>query len=131
MICSFASYEELYVFLLELGGYGQKTGGLLLRTFYDYHILPSKSALPIIPLDRHDIEISYLCGIIEKKNLRPKELLHLSSQWINAGLKYKVDASAIDQYLWYIGAHFCSHKQCTACPLNGICKTKNYEEEMR
>ncbi len=117
------SYIKLYEFILDIGGYGQKTGGLLLRIIYESGICKYEDSLPIIPLDRHDLEISYLCGIIDKKKLNAKEIYELSRLWIETSLKYDIDASMIDQYLWHIGAELCNKKKCLECPLYSECKS--------
>lgn len=123
-IKNFNSYIELYEFIISIGGYGQKTGGLLLRLIYESGICEYEDSLPIIPLDRHDIEISYLCGIVDKKSLSNKEIYELSRLWIESALKYDVDASMIDQYLWHVGAELCNKKRCVECPLYSECKSK-------
>lgn len=128
IVKSFNSYIELYEFIAGLGGYGQKTGGLLLRLLYESGICDYEDSLPIIPLDRHDIEISYLCGIIAKKKLSSKGIYELSKLWIETSLKYEVDANMIDQYLWHVGVEFCNKKRCLECPLYGECKSKIKED---
>ncbi len=129
-ILNFNSYIELYEFIISLGGYGQKTGGLLLRLFYESGMCKYEDSLPIIPLDRHDIEISYLCGIIDKKKLSNKEIYELSKLWIETSLKYNVDANMIDQYLWHVGAMLCNKKKCLDCPLYSECKSKIRDDSL-
>lgn len=129
-IKNFNSYIELYEFILSIGGYGQKTGGLLLRLIYESGICQYEDYLPIIPLDRHDLEISYLCGISDKKKLSNKEIYELSRLWIETSLKYGVDSSLTDQYLWHVGAELCNKKKCEECPLYSECKTKIKENNL-
>ncbi len=130
VITEFNSYIELYEFIASLGGYGQKTGGLLLRIIYEAGICKYEDSLPIIPLDRHDIEISYLCGITDKKKLSNKEIYELSRMWIETALKYEVSANLIDQYLWHVGAELCNKKKCLECPLYSECKNKLNEDKL-
>lgn len=129
-IKNFNNYSELYEFISSIGGYGQKTGGLLLRLIYESDICDYKDSLPIIPLDRHDIEISYLCGIIDKKKLNNKEIYELSKLWIDTSLQYGISANLIDQYLWHVGTEFCNKKKCLECPLYRECKTKIKENNL-
>lgn len=79
--------------------------------------------LDYIPLDRHDIEISYLNSIIDSKKLNNSQIEELSSLYIKSGEKLGIDANLIDKYLWNIGNDFCK-KNCIKCPLYDDCKTK-------
>lgn len=123
-ISSLSSYKELYNFITNIKGYGQKTGGLLLRLISDSGVVNFTEELSDIPIDRHDVEISYLNGIVERRNLNEKELKILGDTWIKAAEYTGVSPSNIDKYLWSIGAEFCSKKRCLECPLKENCKTK-------
>lgn len=107
--------NEFNLFIRSINGYGQKTGGLLLRLIYKSNVCNFNDKLGYIPLDRHDIEISYL------NNLQIEEL---SNSYIKSGEKLGIDANLIDKYLWNIGNEFCNKKKCADCPLYRACKTK-------
>lgn len=124
-IKKFNSFGELNTFIRNIKGYGQKTGGLLLRLIYESKICKFDDNLSYIPLDRHDIEISYLNSIIDSQKLNNKQIEELSSAYIESGIKFGIDANLIDKYLWNIGNEFCNKKNCTNCPLCTNCKTKS------
>ncbi len=123
-IKKFHSFNELHLFIRNINGYGQKTGGLLLRLIYEAGICNFHDRLGYIPLDRHDIEISYLNHIISSKKLSNKQLEELSSLYIESGTKLGIDANLVDKYLWNIGNDFCNKKNCIDCPLYDDCKRK-------
>lgn len=120
-ICSLKSYKELYHFITNINGYGQKTGGLLLRLIYEAGICHFNDDIEDIPIDRHDIEISYLNGIVKKEKLNQEELKQLGKIWIQAGRKNNISPCDMDKYLWSIGNNLCSKKECKGCPLNIDC----------
>lgn len=122
-IKKFNSFDELNMFVRSIKGYGQKTGGLLLRLIYESKICEFES-LGYIPLDRHDIEISYLNNIIDSQKLNNNQIEQLSNAYIESGKRFGIDANLIDKYLWNIGNEFCNKKNCTNCPLSNNCKTK-------
>lgn len=68
------SFEKLEYFIKHIKGYGQKTGGLLIRIICDANVCNFKDSIESIPIDRHDIEISYLTGIISDKKKEIKIL---------------------------------------------------------
>ena len=123
-IFSLQSYKELYYFITNIKGFGQKTGGLLLRLIFESGICNFQKDIEDIPIDRHDIEISYMNGISTKENLNNNELKELGSIWIEAARENNISACYIDKYLWSIGKLFCSKKDCLNCPLKEICKGK-------
>lgn len=123
-IISLKSYNELYKFITNINGYGQKTGGLLLRLIYESGICNFDDELNDIPIDRHDVEISYLNGVIDKEKLNDKELKMLGDVWIKAAKSNHVTPSNIDKYLWSVGAELCSKRRCHDCPMKDGCKTK-------
>lgn len=123
-IKSFKSFEELNSFVKSISGYGQKTGGLLLRLIYEANVCNFNDDISLIPLDRHDIEISYLNGIIESKNLNKKQIADLSNAYVAISNKLNVSATEVDKYLWEIGNRFCNKNNCSDCPLHDNCKTK-------
>lgn len=75
-------------------------------------------------MDRHDIEISYLNGIVTKEKLTNTEIKELGSTWIKAALKNNISACDMDKYLWTIGNQLCSKKECEECPIHTTCKKK-------
>lgn len=119
-----SSYKELYNFIISISGYGQKTGGLLLRFISESGVCSFDGEIEDIPIDRHDVEISYLNGVVDKKVLRENELKELGSIWIEAAKKYGISACDIDKYLWSIGNSMCLKKKCDECPLNINCQKK-------
>ena len=124
IIKKFNSFNVLNMFVRNIKGYGQKTGGLLLRLIYESKICEFNDNLGYIPLDRHDIEISYLNNIIDSQKLNNSQIEELSSAYIESGNKLDIDANLIDKYLWNIGNEFCNKKNCIDCPLCNDCKTK-------
>lgn len=104
------NFNELNLFIRNINGYGQKTGGLLLRLIYESNVCNFNDKLGYIPLDRHDIEISYLNDIIDSRNLNENQIEELSSLYIKSGNKLGIDANLIDKYLWSIGNDFCNKK---------------------
>lgn len=123
-IQEFNSFSELEDFVKGINGYGQKTGGLLLRLISDSNICNFNEDITSIPLDRHDIEISYLNNIIDDVKINYKEIKILSDVWIEAGRKLNISPSLLDKYLWQLGNNFCTSKKCNECPLKENCKTK-------
>lgn len=120
-VVSFSSYQELSDYVDGIHEYGQKTGGLLKRVIAD---AIGKYYVDEIPIDRHDIEISYLVSVTSSLDLSNKDIKKLSSVWVQASKKEGVDSSLVDQYLWTVGVEFCNLKACNKCPLKDICKKK-------
>lgn len=118
------SYKELYNFIVSIKGYGQKTGGLLLRLIYESGVCSFDDEIADIPIDRHDVEISYLNGIVDKSILNEHELKELGTIWIKAAKANNITACDIDKYLWTIGSSLCYMHKCNDCPLNKTCKKK-------
>lgn len=116
------SYNELYNYIISIKGYGQKTGGLLIRLLVEIKIC--NIDLLNIPIDRHDIEISYLNGIIDSDKLNNDEISKLGTIWVNSALINGITPIDIDKYLWTIGSKLCVKKMCNICPLNVNCKQK-------
>lgn len=125
-IVSLKSYSELYNFITSINGYGQKTGGLLLRLIYESGICNFDDELNDIPIDRHDVEISYLNGIVDREKLSNQEMKKLGDVWIKAAKSNGVSACNIDKYLWSLGNELCLKKRCNECPIKDGCKTKIY-----
>lgn len=121
---SHMNLEELEIFIKQIGGFGQKTGGLLIRLIVEAKIINDNKDLNFIPIDRHDIEVSYLNKIISKNNLSDDEIRKLSDILIESGKSIGIDAGTVDKYLWNIGATFCNQKKCDECPLRNTCITK-------
>lgn len=118
------SLEKLESFVKGIGGFGQKTGGLLIRMIYEANIIDTYEDLQFIPIDRHDIEISYLNVIVSKMNLSEQEIRDLSDILIKSGHSLGISASKVDKYLWNIGSTFCNKEDCLNCPLNNTCKKR-------
>lgn len=123
-ISKFSSYSELYSFIQSIPGYGQKTGGLLLRFIYDTDGIVLDDEISHIPIDRRDIEISFRNEIIPKMDLNQTEIEWVSRIWIEASKKVGVSPSKVDQYLWVVGTTFCTKKNCLFCPLKSTCRKK-------
>lgn len=123
-IQNFQSFEELSKFIKSIKGYGQKTGGLLLRLITESGIVNFNDDISTIPLDRHDIEISYSNDIINTSKLNQLQIVELSNVLISSGRKHSISPNDLDKYLWQIGNEFCNNKKCLECPLNNSCKTK-------
>lgn len=123
---SIKSFEELSRFIKNTKSYGQKTGGLLIRVICDTEICNLKENIKSIPIDRHDIEISYLTGIINTINVSNKKIIELSDTYVKVGRALNINPSNIDKYLWEIGNLYCNKKNCEECPLKNIC-SKNYD----
>ena len=119
------SFDELSLFIRSISGYGQKTGGLLIRIIYDSSICSFEDKIKAIPIDRHDIEISYLTGVIDSKKVNEKDIQLLSDSYVRVGEELNISASDIDKYLWEIGNSFCNKKNCLVCPLSNICKRRD------
>lgn len=99
-IKSFETFEELNKFIKNINGYRQKTGVLLLSLIYESKICNFKDELSIIPLDRHDIEISYLNNIIDKEKLNEKQRSELSDNYIEYCKKLNIEPNILDKHLW-------------------------------
>ena len=118
---SISNFEELNKFIKTLKGYGQKTGGLLMRIICDSKICDFQENIKSIPIDRHDIEISHLTSIINATNISKNEIIELSDAYVNVGKELNINPSNIDKYLWEIGNSYCNKKHCEDCPLNNMC----------
>lgn len=116
------SFDELDSFIKNIKGYGQKTGGLLIRIICDTGVCNFNNDVCSIPIDRHDIEISYLTGIINSKNVSSKDIDDLSGAYVRASRKLEISPSDVDKYLWEIGNSFCNKKACMDCPLSKCCR---------
>lgn len=92
--------DDLSQFMRSIKGYGQKTGGLLIRVISDSNICNFKEKVNSIPIDRHDIEISYLTNIINENSLSNSEIIKLSDSYIKVGKELNINPSDIDKYLW-------------------------------
>lgn len=121
-------FQDLINFINSLKSYGQKTGGLLARIITDSKICNFDEMVESIPIDRHDIEISYLTGIINSKNINNKEINELSNCYVKICNELKINPSEIDKYLWEVGNTFCNKKNCSSCPINIYCKEFEYDE---
>lgn len=118
------SFDELNNFIKSFKGYGQKTGGLLVRIIYDSRICDFKDSIKSIPIDRHDIEISYMTNIIDSKHINSKEIATLSDTYVAVCKELGINPSDIDKYLWETGNTYCNKKNCNECPINDVCMKK-------
>ncbi len=118
---SINSFLELNEFIKSLKEYGQKTGGLLIRVISDSKVCNFKESVESIPIDRHDIEISYLTGIINQQKISEKNIKILSDTYVKCGEELGINPSDIDKYLWEIGNTFCNKRKCGECPLKDCC----------
>lgn len=123
------TYHDFQSTILKLKGYGQKTGGLLLRMLIDNGLLSPIDGIADIPIDRHDIDLSIWLGVITgltaediKKNKKVIELLSVT--WVKVSNELHISPSVTDQYLWLIGSQFCTKDKCSSCPLNNDCSKK-------
>lgn len=121
----FESYKDMSLFIDSTQSFGQKTGGLLKRLITE---CLGKYVVEDIPIDRHDIEISYLISVVSSIELKGKDIKKLSNIWVLASKTQNVNPSLVDQYLWTIGVEMCTNKRCFNCPLKDICKYKDKEE---
>lgn len=121
---SIDSFKELEQFIKNIKGYGQKTGGLLIRVICDAGICNFRDEVESIPIDRHDIEISYLTGVISEKDVSNKDITELSNTYVKIGKEQGINPSDIDKFLWEVGNSYCNKKECINCPLNNCCKEK-------
>lgn len=126
------TYHDFQSVIFTIKGFGQKTGGLLLRILIDNDLLHPVDGIAEIPIDRHDIDLCIWLGVISdvtsddvKKNKKLIELL--SNTWVMVSNKLSISPSLADQYLWIIGSQFCSKNQCQMCPLHDECR-KNGEK---
>ena len=54
---NFNNFNELNLFVRNIKGYGQKTGGLLLRLIYESNVCNFNDKLGYIPLNRHELKL--------------------------------------------------------------------------
>ena len=121
---SINSILELNKFIIGLKSYGQKTGGLLIRIIMDSCICDFNECIDSIPIDRHDIEISYLVQVINKSKITNNEIKLLSDAYVKTGIELGINPSLIDKYLWEIGNGFCNKNNCLDCPLQKYCSSE-------
>lgn len=122
------SFDELNKFILNIKGFGQKTGGLLVRIICDSKVCDFDEGVKSIPIDRHDIEISYLTNIIDTKKLSKSDIVKLSNTYVNCANKLNINPSNLDKFLWEVGNTYCNKKNCNMCPLRDLCNKRNYIE---
>lgn len=115
------NFEDLNKFIKNTKNYGQKTGGLLMRIICDSKICDFQENITSIPIDRHDIEISYLTSIINSSSISNDKIKELSNTYVSVGKELDINPSDIDKYLWEIGNSYCNKKVCEECPLNNMC----------
>lgn len=120
------TYYEFKEEISKIKGFGQKTGGLLLRMLIDNKMLNPIDGISEIPIDRHDIDLSIWLRVIagataDEIKRNNKLIKSLSDTWVEASNKLLISPSLADQYLWIIGSQFCTSQRCFACPLKGLC----------
>lgn len=123
------TYHHMQSAILAVKGFGQKTGGLLLRILIDNELLSPIDGIAEIPIDRHDIDLCIWLGIIsnvtaEEIKRSSKIIAQLSQTWVNAANDMSISPSLADQYLWLIGSQFCAQEKCQVCPLYEMCERK-------
>ncbi len=118
---SINSFKELEFFIKSIKGYGQKTGGLLVRIISDSQICNFMENIESIPIDRHDVEVSYSTGIINSEKISEKDIKKLSDAYVKIGKELNINPSDIDKYLWEVGNSLCNKKKCDECPLKKYC----------
>lgn len=123
-------YNEYKLAISQINGFGQKTGGLLLRMLIDNEMLISSDGIAEIPIDRHDIDLCVWLEVISnistseiRKNKKIVNLL--SATWVQASKELSISPSLTDQYLWIIGTQFCVSRNCKSCPLHYVCSRKD------
>jgi endonuclease III len=124
MFTPLMSFDDAKNAVLSIKGFGQKTGGLLVRILYENDLITVQGSLNHIPIDRHDIEISIMLGVVDNDGVKTENatvIEQLSSIWVEASLAEGVDPCEIDRNLWLLGSHLCSKKKCCHCPLNDMC----------
>lgn len=130
------TYHDFQSAIFTVKGFGQKTGGLLLRVLIDNDLLNPVDGIAEIPIDRHDIDLCVWLGVVS--NITPDEVKKskkvielLSKTWVEVSNKLSVSPSLADQYLWIIGSQFCTKNQCGLCPLRDMCKRSNKMQETK
>ena len=118
-------FNDIRKAIFSIKGFGQKTGGLLIRILYENNLIKVQDSITHIPIDRHDIEISINLGVLEGNCGEHHEnnlIEQLSSTWVKASQTENVDPCETDRNLWLLGSLLCSKKKCSQCPLNDMCK---------
>ncbi|NOZ81929.1 MAG: hypothetical protein GXO63_02145 [Candidatus Micrarchaeota archaeon] len=116
------NFNDLKKRILEIRGFGQKTGGLLIRILYENGLLDdisSGQSIQFIPIDRHDVRISIRLGIIKfsgkytsKRTVNSNsQLERLSQLWVEASIREGVDPAETDRNLWLLGSELCALKK--------------------
>lgn len=128
-----SSYYEFYDAVCKLKGFGQKTGGFLLRILIENDLLTPIDGIAEIPIDRHDIDLSIWLGVISNITVdeikkSKKAIKQLSNIWVMVSNKNSISPSLTDRYLWIIGSQLCSKNKCDICPLHVECR-RNKEEK--
>lgn len=121
-----STYYDYRAAILNLKGFGQKTGGLLLRILIDDGLLKPVDGIAEIPIDRHDIDLcvwlKIILNITSDEIRKNKKLIKLlSDTWVYAANELSISPSIADQYMWIIGSQLCTKKQCEVCPLCNDC----------
>ncbi len=129
---------ELRNLVTEIRGFGQKTGGLLIRILYENGLLGNMNndCMPFIPIDRHDVKVSMRLGIIRGleedsssdrvSNRLPAEL---SKIWVEASVLESIDPAETDRNLWLLGSGLCASNKCYLCPVKGLCSQNSSRDD--
>ena len=94
MFTPLMSFNDAKNVILSIKGFGQKTGGLLIRILYENDLITVQGNLNHIPIDRHDVEISIMVGVVDNDGVRTDSttvIEQLSSIWVEASLAEDVD----------------------------------------
>ncbi len=122
----FMSFDDVKDVVFSIKGFGQKTGGLLIRILYENDLIEVQDSINHIPIDRHDIQISINLGILEdnySENGRSSAIVEeLSLIWVKASQMENIDPCETDRNLWLLGSLLCSKEKCSQCPLDDMCK---------
>lgn len=126
MFTDLSTYEQFKDAVMKVKGFGQKTGGLLLRILIDNRMVLPIDGIAEIPIDRHDIDLSVWLKVIvdytaEEIKKNSKLIKLLSDTWVQAANNIQISPSLADQYLWIIGSEYCTTMTCQSCPLYNLC----------
>ncbi len=127
MFIGLKSYCEYENKIFKIKGFGQKTGGLLLRALIEQDLAEINDTIKSIPIDIHDSRISINTKVIS--NISLEELRNnktaindLSKVWVEAAEELNISPTVADQYLWLLGNKYCAKNNCENCPLKQNCE---------
>ncbi|MEQ8221692.1 MAG: hypothetical protein ABRQ37_05280 [Candidatus Eremiobacterota bacterium] len=111
-------------------GYGDKTGGLLLRAVINLKFSEVTELYEVPqPVDIHDSRIAFYTRIIMvDANHKEDEINYydyrknVAEILLKTCKTLKVQWLDVDQALWLIGSRGCVKKRCSLCPLLDVCR---------